>query len=121
MNESMPTVVSADGVISVYFLDSNVTQSIEVACVVDFTDFRVVVGIEILDWHRQLSGGQIGRPSASGQLRWSYDHEIDALYIHTNDGRGQNQERTTCTVRLDANQRVVTVQVPLPSPVVRSE
>ena len=121
MNEPMPTVVSADGVISVRFLDSDVTQSIEVVCVVDFTDFGVVVGIEILDWHRQLSGGQIDSSSASGKLRWSYDQEIDALYIHTGDERGQNQEGTICTVRLDANQRVVTVDVPLPLPIVHPE
>jgi len=120
MNESFPLAEIADGIMTVSFMDSDTTKSIDVTCVVDYTDFGDVVGIEILDWRHQLSGGQIDAPSASGQLRWSYDAEIDALYIHTTDTRGQNQRRMTATAKLDAKQRVVTVEVPLPSPVARA-
>jgi uncharacterized protein YuzE len=119
MNESLPLVEVVDGIISVRFMESATTQSVDVTCVADYTDFGDVVGIEILDWRHQVSGGQIDAPHASGQLWWSYDDEIDALYIHTIGGRGQNQQRTTATVKLDANQRVVTVEMALPSPVAR--
>ena len=119
MNESFPLLEITNSRISIRFVDSDTTQSIDVTCVVDYTDFGDVVGIEILDWCHQLSGGQVDAPSVSGQLRWSYDNEIDALYIHTTDGRGQNQKRMTATVTLDANQRVVTLEVARPSPMTR--
>jgi uncharacterized protein YuzE len=120
MTESFPLAEIADGIMTVRFRESDATKVINITCVVDYTDFGDVVGIEILDWRHQLAGGQIDAPPASGQLRWSYDAEIDALYIHTTDARGQNQRRMTATAKLDAKQRVVIVKVPLPSPVART-
>jgi hypothetical protein len=78
------------------------------------TDFGDVIGGEILDWRRHLSGGVIDVPSPSGQFRWSYDDEIDALYIHVTAGRGQIQMRSTGTVDLDSDQRVLSLGVTLP-------
>lgn len=119
MNEHLPLIEIADGIISVRFAESVTEQLLDVTCVIDYTDFGDVVGVEILDWRHQLSGGQIDAPSDSGLPRWSYDDEIDALYIHTTDGGGQNQQRTTAAVKLDASRRVVTVEIPLPSPTTR--
>ena len=120
MNESFPRVEIIDGMMSIDFVASDATRSHTVTCVLDYTDFGDPVGIEVLDWSHQLSGGYIDAPSVSGQVRWSYDDEIDALYIHTSNARGQNQQRTTATVRLDASQRVVALLIALPSPPTRS-
>jgi hypothetical protein len=120
MNELFPRVEISDGMMSIYFMAAEATQSYVVTCVMDYTDFGDLVGIEILDWRNQLSGGHIDGPSASEYPRWSYDDEIDALYIRTSDARGQNQQRTTASIDLDARQRVVTLQIALPSPITRS-
>jgi hypothetical protein len=119
MNESFPFVEIANGVMSIHFMASSPVRSLTVSCVIDYSDFGDLVGIELLDWRRQLSGGQLDVPSSSGQLRWSYDDEIDALYLHTSDARGENQQRTTATVQLDALRRVVALTLVLPTPVTR--
>jgi hypothetical protein len=48
--------------------------------VVDQNDFGDVTGVEILDFRRQLTGGVVDAPAASGRVRWSYDSEVDAFY-----------------------------------------
>lgn len=113
MSESFPAVVNAHGTLSIYFSDSIATRSVEIACVVDLTDFDDVIGVEILKWGGQLSGGRIDVPSPSGQFRWSYDNEMDALYIHVKLGRGQIQKRSAGTVSLDSDQRVLNLEIPL--------
>jgi hypothetical protein len=120
MNGLFPRVEITEGMMAIYFMAADTAQSYVVTCVMDYTDFGDLVGIEILDWHKQLSGGRIDAPSASEYPRWSYDDEIDALYIRTSDARGQNQQRTTASVDLDASQRVVALQLALPSPATRS-
>jgi hypothetical protein len=120
MNGLFPRVDISDSMMSIYFMAVAAAQSFVVTCVMDYTDFGDLVGIEVLDWRKQLSGGRIDGPSVSEYPRWSYDDEIDALYIRTSDARGQNQQRTTASVDLDASQRVVALQIALPSPTARS-
>jgi hypothetical protein len=115
MKQSFPSVVTTDGIVTIYFSDSEASQSCEVACVVDLTDFGDVLGIEVLEWQRQLSGGKIVAPSASERVRWSYDEEIDALSIHLREGYSQVQRPATCVVSLDGSKRVVCVELSVPS------
>jgi hypothetical protein len=120
MNGLFPRIDISDCMMAIYFMAADAAQSYVVACVMDYTDFGDLVGIEVLDWRKQLSGGRIDGPSTSEYPRWSYDDEIDALYIRTSDARGQNQQRATASVDLDASQRVVALQIALPSPTTRS-
>lgn len=120
MKGLFPRVEISDSMMSIYFMTTDVAQSCVVTCVMDYTDFGDLVGIEVLGWRKQLSSGRIDGPSPSEYPRWSYDDEIDALYIRTSDARGQNQQRTTASVDLDASQRVVALQIALPSPTTRS-
>jgi uncharacterized protein YuzE len=115
MSHSFPSVEVSEGNLSISFLDSTPSRSVEVSCVVDLTDFGDVIGVEVLDWRHQLSGGLLDAPRASGQVRWSYDEEIDALYVHVMDGRSQTQLPATAKVSLDSRQRVVCLEVPVPS------
>lgn len=69
-------------------------RPLDIDCVVDLTDFGEVVGVEVLDVSRQLAGGVVDPPTLQGEIRWSYDDEIDALYVHVADGRGQMQRRS---------------------------
>ena len=110
-----PAVVIGDETVSIRFSDELPSQTVEVVCTVDLTDFGEVIGVEALDWHRQLSGGVLDAPSACGQVRWAYDEEVDAFYIHLMEGRSQIQKSVVGKVSLDSNRRVVLLEVPIPS------
>ena len=95
-------------------LSTDAVRSSEVQCVLDLTDFGEVVGVEVLDLSRQLDGGTITPPPGSGQITWSYDAEIDALYIHVADGRGQVQRSALANAETDAAGRLVALTIPIP-------
>ena len=115
MTEPLPSATIAGGTVSIRFFDSTPSLSVQVTCTVDLTDFGDVIGIEVLGWRQQVSGGLLDAPAAHGQVRWSYDKEMDALYIHLMDGRGQVQRSAIGNVSLDSNGRVVRLQIPIPS------
>jgi uncharacterized protein YuzE len=110
----LPSAEASGQTLYVRFLDSPATSSVEVACVIDQTHFGDVIGVEILDLRRQLSGGVVGGPRASGRVRWSYDSEIDAFYVHVMEGNSQVQTSATGKVSLDTDQRVVLMEIPVP-------
>ena len=115
MRQSFPSAVITDGIVTICFSDSVASQSFKVACVVDLTDFGDVLGIEVLGWQRQLSGGKIVAPSVSEGVRWSYDGEIDALNIRLREGYSQVQRPATCVVSLDSGRGVVCLELSVPS------
>lgn len=49
----------------------------------------------MLDLRKQLTGGTVDPPSQDSTLRWSYDAEMDAVYLHVGEGPGQVQRRST--------------------------
>ena len=109
-----PAAAVDDGAVSIRFADQLPSQSIEVKCTVDLTDFGDVIGVEVLDWRRQLSDGVLDAQSVRGPVLWSYDEEIDAFYIHVTEGRSQIQRSAVAEVGLDSNRRVVLLKVPIP-------
>ncbi|WP_263377687.1 DUF2283 domain-containing protein [Granulicella paludicola] len=110
-----PNAAIGDGTLSIRFSDGSPSQSFEVGfSTIDLTAFGEVIGVEVLDWRRQLSGGVLYGPAACGQVRWSYDEEVDAFYIHLREGRGQIQMSVVCRVGLDPDRRVVLLEVPIP-------
>lgn len=113
MSFDLPAAFQSGELLSIRFLDSVVSESVEVACVVDQTDFGDVIGVEILDLRRQ-SGGLVEAPRASGSVRWSYDAEIDAFYVHVMEGRSQVQTSVTGKISLNSAQRVVMLEVQVP-------
>lgn len=115
MSLDLPSAALQDGRLVIRFLEATVSRSVEVACVIDQTDFGDVIGIEVLDFRRQLSGGQLQAPRSAGGVRWSYDDEIDALYVHVIHGRSQIQTDVVGTVGLDPAERVVFLEAPVPS------
>ena len=75
-------------------------------------DFGEAVGIEILDFHSQVDGSMVESPT-EGHVRWSYDQEMDALYLHVADGRGSVQRSVIGAVELDGRKTVVELRVPI--------
>jgi hypothetical protein len=115
MKQSFPSVVAADGIVTIYFSDSAVSESLEIKCVVDMTDFADLLGIEVLRWGQQLFGAKIVAPSDSKSVRWTYDEDVDALYIRLRHGRSQIQKSTTCSVSLDESKHVICLQLSVPA------
>jgi uncharacterized protein YuzE len=113
VSEFTPRAAVEDGVLRVQLLEAHPARLLDIDCVVDLTDLGQVVGIEVLDLRSQLAGGTVGPLTVNSSIRWSYDDEIDALYVHVAAGRGQVQRRTAAQAGLDSNDRVVELAVPL--------
>jgi uncharacterized protein YuzE len=79
--------------------EGGVVQSVEVECVVDMTHYGDVAGIEILDFRRQLPRTVV-QPAADESMRWSYDPEVDAFYLHLRDVSATSQVKTVCRALL---------------------
>ena len=117
MTEFHPFAELRGDVLHLQISGADAVRSFEVRCVVDLTDFGEVVGVEILDLVRQLGGGEMDPPRHKGAISWSYDDEIDALYVHVAEGRGQVQRSLMATAHVDPSGRVVAVAVPVPETV----
>jgi hypothetical protein len=113
VSEDFPSAASSDGTLVIRFQDAAVARSVKVACVIDQTDFGDVIGVEILGFRRQLSGGVVEFPRASSGVRWSYDDEADAFYVQLMQGRSHFQTSVAGKAGLDAAQRVVLLEVPV--------
>ena len=72
-----------------------------------------MIGVEILDLTRQLAGGVVESSSLEGGVRWSYDDEVDAMYVHVREGRSQVQRRASGIGELDSEGKLVGLTVPL--------
>jgi uncharacterized protein YuzE len=113
MSEFRPRATVAQSVLRVQLWDAIPVRSVDIECVVDQTDLGDVVGVEVLDLRKQLSGGTVLPPSHDSKIRWSYDAEMDALYLHVVDGRGQAQRRSKALAHVDSSGRLVQLDVPL--------
>jgi uncharacterized protein YuzE len=113
VSDFLPYAEIEQAVLRVQLVDAGGVRSLDIDCVVDLTDFDEVVGVEILDLRKQLAGGTIGPSVEGSSIRWSYDAEMDALYLHVMDGRGQVQRRSAASGQLDAGGRLVRLDVPL--------
>lgn len=114
MSEFQAFAEFRDGVLHVRTLDAEPARSMELRCVLDLNDFGDVIGVEVLDLARQLDGGAMDPLRRKGAISWSYDDEIDALYIHVAEGRGQVQRSAVGSAHLDSSGRVVALAIPVP-------
>jgi uncharacterized protein YuzE len=96
-----PSAVVSAGVLTLKLATASGAREVGFDCVIDQTDLGDVVGIEILDLRQQLAGGQAPASQPHGFPRWSYDQEIDALYVRVADGRAQVQKAGSGIAYLD--------------------
>jgi uncharacterized protein YuzE len=110
VTEFHPLAVVHDGVIKVFLGAGSPDRTTSFDAVIDRTDLGDVVGIEVLDLRRQV-GGSVRSVPSSGFPRWSYDDEIDALYIHLLDARAQVQVTASGMAALDGSDQIITLEV----------
>jgi uncharacterized protein YuzE len=75
-----------DSVLEIRFNDQPYERFTNIKCVVDQDRLGDVIGVEILDIRRQTGGAVIESRTVTQDFRWSYDSEIDALYVHITRG-----------------------------------
>jgi uncharacterized protein YuzE len=115
MSDLFPRFIADGTRVAIEFHESNVVRTVDVHSVVDLDDFGEVVGIEVLDWSRQLEGGRLEGSSPSHSVRWSYDDEIDAIYFRLSGGRGQAQRSVIAVTGIDVEGLVVRMDVSIES------
>lgn len=113
MSDFRPSVDFGDRILRVRFIDSPSSSSHEIECVADLTDFEEVVGVEILDFSKQLAGGRVDPVRQIGEIQWSYDGEVDAFYVRVRAGRGQVQRKVVAQALVDSLGRLTELSVPL--------
>ncbi len=70
-----------------------------------------LIGVEILDFRRQLGGATLAPRRVTDDFRWSYDPESDALYLHLKTGPAQIQQTSTEIADIDALSLVAALEV----------
>jgi hypothetical protein len=115
MNKLYPSLEIVGETLHVFFSNSEPTRLVKITCTVDLTDFGDVLGVEVLDWSVQLSGAVLSANESDGPLRWSYDDEIDAFYLHLENGRSRIQKTEVALASVDASNNLVCLAFPIPS------
>lgn len=115
MSLEFPSATLRSGTLVIRFQEGMVSRSVPVTCVIDQTDFGDVLGLEILAFRRQISGGLLEGARSANEVRWSYDEDEDVFYVHVMDGRSQIQTSIVGQVGLDVAHRVVLLEAPVPS------
>lgn len=82
-------------------------------CVVDLAGDGRVIGVEILDFARQSGGGTVVSTRVTDAFRWAYDPEVDAFYLHVQEGPAPEQKKSTGRAWLDAGDRLLSLEVAL--------
>jgi hypothetical protein len=114
MDNPTPRVQLGDGFMLILLSSAAGLRAVSFECVVNRAHFGDPVGLEILDLKAQL-GSSVRLPSQrrESMLRWSYDEEIDALYVRLSGHGSHGQRRVTGTARLDAWGCLVALQIPI--------
>lgn len=115
MKKGYANASRSHGVLTVQFAPSNGPNESSLQCILDMNDFGDILGIEVLDWQKQ-AGGPIGQSPAQGPARWTYDDEVDALYVRLEHGSARIQTKTAASARRDERGLVVALEVQVPDP-----
>lgn len=78
---------------------------------IDLTDFGEVVGLEILDFQRQLQTSTPVEIKKEGLPRWSYDDEIDAFYLRLSAEPASAQEPVVGIADVDDMSRLTRLNI----------
>ncbi|HZS13234.1 MAG TPA: hypothetical protein VFC09_01420 [Candidatus Dormibacteraeota bacterium] len=105
-------VTIAEDQVLICFMPGDPVQTRAVDCVVDFDDFGVPLGVEVLDFRRQL--GKDSPPESGVDVpSWSYDVEMDALYLRMRAGGAPRQGKVVGTATRDSRGRLLNLVVSL--------
>jgi uncharacterized protein YuzE len=102
------------GVLTINVADRKAAHVVETDCVVDISDAEEAVGLEILGIGPEL--GRSVTQLSDGGIHWSYDAEVDAVYVRVGVGRSSSQCEARCLVAVDSVGNVVSIGVRMNDP-----
>lgn len=88
------------------------SQIMDFEGVIDLTAFDEVVGVEILDFRRQLGTSSLPAYAGSDLPRWSYDQEADAFYLRLMNQVASVQRSIRGTAVMDETGRLTQLVIP---------
>src|SRR5438270_5657861 len=91
-----------------------VASQLSFECILDLSGLGDVVGVEVLDFSRQLEGATPPAAPSGDPFRWSYDTEIDAFYLHVAPANAPIQKKSSGLALLTDQRHLVGVQIKLP-------
>ena len=100
-----------DGLLTVVLAGGSGDHYVAFEGVLDKTMMGEVIGLEILGVKQQLEGGHALPGPVVGFPRWSYDDEIDALYVRIADGSAHMQKMVSGTALLDGFGSILSLEV----------
>jgi hypothetical protein len=80
--------------------------------VLDLTGMGDVVGLEILDFRRQLDA-TVEPAHSSDAIRWSYHAEEDAFYLHLAGQHALVQKKVSGVALIDSRKNLIGIEVAL--------
>jgi uncharacterized protein YuzE len=102
--------VTEDGLVLRIVISAGIGQRSErFDCILDRDDFNDLIGVEILSFNEQLRATVPSAP-ACRQLRWSYDSEMDAFYLHVREGRATHQDKAVAIASIDKDDVLVSME-----------
>jgi hypothetical protein len=113
MDNPAPRVQICDGQLVIHLSNAVGLRVVPFDCMLDRACFGDPVGVEILDLKGQLGAAVTLPTQRDNVLRWSYDEEIDALYVRLSGHGSHGQRRVTGTARLDGWGCLVSLQIPM--------
>jgi hypothetical protein len=94
----------------ILFKESEATRTVPFEGVWDLNGLGEIVGVEVLDFRRQI-GVKPPPPDPVAKLpRWSYDEEIDAFYVRLRNDNAPRQETRKGLALLDREGAVVALE-----------
>jgi hypothetical protein len=112
MTSFEPTYEVMNGTLRVQLFTGDVASRLSFEGVLDLTGMGEVVGLEILDFGRQLDA-TVEPARSSDAIRWSYYAEEDAFYLHLAGQHAPVQKTVTGVALIDSRKNLIGVDVAL--------
>ena len=96
--------------VKILFKESEAARTVSFEGVWDFNGLGEIVGVEVLDFRRQIG---VKPPSHDPEMelpRWSYDEEMDAFYARLRNDNAPRQETRNGLALLDSDGAVVALE-----------
>lgn len=112
MSNFQPQVRQEDEALFVILAQGSPERWVDFDGILDQTTFGDIIGLEVLDLREQVGIVDIAPSPSVGIPRWSYDSEIDALYLRIADGHGYVQRHLIGRAGIDSSLTLVKVEIP---------
>jgi hypothetical protein len=102
------------GKFSVWLTVDPIARRLDFKCTLDIAKAGKIVGVEILDFCRQLEGATVAPVRGEGDIHWTCDPERDSFYLRVAPEPALVRKKTSGRARLDDQHLVIGMEVVIP-------